>query len=407
MYDADEGAAVAVRIERVEREFILAAAAESGMDARIQVPGASLKCRIASAEGGKLRFACSEAQPVLPPRSRVSVFFDFRGQGVAFDSTLAGLSEGGIELDLPECMYRSLSRRWPRVASPRDLSVEFLLPDAGLKLDCPESDEWTEVELPELREGLDSQSLTSLVDSFKAKAAGLSCEGRVAMYKDKGPADIAEETASKFGRVLFVPSTLGSLPINDPYPSGRIVTLDMASDLEGPAAAAMGSLLSSLLKELALQGISTALWCPVLYYRYVVGMVIMSKAEGALDFGAVDLAWEFSRVLAYFLKRHGYFADSGEGEGPTRGAIVDASPSGLLAAVPKKGPNLMPGSSLRLRLGVKGRSIVCSAKIARRYEERGTRFYGIAFSDLGAADMALVSSGLYGEDEPAVVGGGV
>jgi hypothetical protein len=397
---------VAVRIERVEREFILAAAAESGMDARIQVPGTSLKCRIASSDGSRLFLALDGEPPALPPRSRVSVFFDFRGQGVAFDTSLAGLSEGGIELDLPEFMYRSLSRRWPRVAAPRDLSVEFLLPDAQLKLDCPESDEWTEVELPELREGLDSQSLSALVDSFKVKAAALGCEGRVAMYKDRGPADISEETASKFGRVLFVPSTLGSLPIGDPYPSGRIVTIDMASDLEGPAAAAMGSRLSSRLKELSGQGVSSILWCPVLYYRYVVGMVIMSKAEGALDFGAVDLAWEFSRVLAYFLKRHGYFADSGEGDGPIRGAIVDASPSGLLAAIPKKGPNLMTGSMLRLRLGVRERSIVCSARIARRYEERGTRFYGIAFADLGAADMALVSSGLYGEEEPALVGGG-
>jgi hypothetical protein len=397
---------VAVRIEKVEREFILATAADSRMEARIQVPGASLKCRILSVEDGRVALSLSDQAPPLSPRARVSVFFDFRGQGVAFESSVARLSEGALELGLPECMYRSLSRRWPRVATPRDLSVEFLLPDAQLKLDCPESEEWTEVELPELREGLDSQSLAALVDSFKAKAEGLACEGKVAMYKEKGPADIAEEMAAKLGRVLYAPSTLGSLPVGDPYPSGRIVTFEMASDLEGAAAAAMGSRLSLKLKELAGQGISSILWCPVLYYRYVVGMVVMSRTEGALDFGAVDLAWEFSRVLAYFLKRHGYFADSGEGEGPSAGAIVDASPSGLLAAVPRKGPNFMTGSTLRLRLGVRGKSIVCSARVARRYEEGGTRFYGIAFSDLGASDMAFISTGLYGEDEMATTAGG-
>lgn len=397
---------MAVRIEKVEREFILVTAAESKMELRIQAPGILLKSRILSAGDGKLVLSLPDAAPRFAPRAAISIFFDFRGQGVAFESSVIRHSDGTLELGYPECMYRSLSRRWPRVPAPRDITVEFLLPDAQLKLDCPESEEWTEVELPELREGLDSQSLAALVDSFKVKASGQASEGRVVMYKDKEPTDIAEEMAAKFGRVLYVPSTLSSLPIGDPYPSGRIVTLEMASDLEGPQAAAMGSKLSILLKELAAEGVSSILWCPVLYYRYVVGMVVMSRTEGALDFGAVDLAWEFSRVLAYFLKRHGYFADSGEGEGPTVGTVVDASPSGLLAAVPRRGPNFSTGSALQLRLGVRGKSIVCSAKIARRYEEGGTRFYGIAFTELPASDMALISTGLYGDADFASAGGG-
>ncbi len=397
---------MAVRIERVEREFILGTAAESKIEIRIQAPGNLIKSRILSIEGGRLVLALPASAPKFHPRSRISVFFDFRGQGVAFESSVVSSSEGSLTISFPEHMYRSLSRRWPRVAAPKDLVVEFLLPDAQLKLDCPESDEWTEVELPELREGLDSESLAGLVESFKEKASAMSSEGRVVMYKDKGPQDAAEEAAAKFGRVLYAPSTLGSLPIGDPYPSGRIVTLAMASDLEGPAAAAMGSRLSTRLKELAAEGISSILWCPILYYRYVVGMVIMSRSSGALDLGAVDLAWEFARVLAYFLKRHGYFADSGKGEAATAGSVVDASPSGLLVAVPRRGPNFMPGSGLRLRLTIKNKSLVCTAKVARRYEESGMRFYGIAFSDISAADMSFISAGLYGDEEFSSISGG-
>ncbi len=397
---------MAVRIERVEREFILGAAAESKIEIRIQAPGKLIKSRILSIEGGTLVLEIPDSAPKFTPRSRISIFFDFRGQGVAFESSVLSSSQGKLSIGFPEYMYRSLSRRWPRVAAPKDLVVEFLLPDAELKLDCPESDEWTEVELPELREGLDSESLAGLIESFKEKASAMSSEGRVVMYKDKGPQDAAEEAAAKFGRVLYAPSTLGSLPIGDPYPSGRIVTLAMASDLEGPAAAAMGSKLSARLKELASEGISSILWCPILYYRYVVGMVIMSRTSGALDFGAVDLAWEFARVLAYFLKRHGYFADSGKGEAATAGTVVDASPSGLLVAVPRRGPNFMTASSIKLRISIRNKSLVCTAKVARRYEEGGMRFYGIAFSDISAADMSFLSTGLYGDEEYTSISGG-
>ncbi len=403
---ASQGADVAVRIERVEREFILGAAADSGIELRIQNPGRLIRSRILAIEKDKIVLSLPDSAPAFPIRGRVSLFLDFRGQGVAFETSVLSREKGELGIAFPESMYRSLSRRWPRVAAPKDVVVEFLLPDAQLKLSCPESDEWTEVELPELREGLDSQSLAALIDSFREKAAALSSEGRVVMYKNREPADAAEQAAAKFGRVLYAPSTLSSLPISDPYPAGRIVTLEMASDLEGPAAAAIGSSLSARLKELAAEGVSSILWSPVLYYRYVVGMVIMSRSQGALDFGAVDLAWEFSRVLAYFLKRHGYFADSGEGEEPTKGGVVDASPSGLLAAVPRKGPNFMTGSILRLRLGVRGKTILCSARVARRYEEGGMRFYGIAFIDVSAADMSLISSGLYGDDELGSVPGG-
>jgi hypothetical protein len=126
----------------------------------------------------------------------------------------------------------------------------------------------------------------------------------------------------------------------------------------------------------------------------------------ALDFGAVDLAWEFSRILAWFLKRHGYFAESAGGASPKRGSIIDASPAGILAALPVGGPKIELGTVIRLRLGLKDKSIVCSGKVARRYNEGGMSFCGIAFMDLSAQDTATLSLSLYGEEEPFAVGGG-
>jgi hypothetical protein len=407
------GGAVAVRIDRVEREFILGSAAETKTEAKLRTAGRSMKCRVASFKGEGLSFTLPSDAASFVPRERVSVCFDFRGQAVAFEASVLSSASGLVELRLPEAMYRSLSRRWPRVSAPKDFSVEFLLPDSQLSLSCPESETWSDVELPELREGLDSKSLVALIDSFKAKASEIASEGRVIMYKDRGPGDVAEEMASRLGRSLYVPSTSGPLPMVDPYPSGRIITREIAEEFEGPAAVAQGSKLSSYLRGRALEGLKSGLWCPVVYYRYAVGMVVMSNGPEkprALDFGAVDLAWEFSRILAWFLKRHGYFADSDAAAGPRKGGIIDASPAGLLAALPGGSgqggfPSIPQGSVLRLRLSLKAKSIVCSGKVARRYEEGGMSYCGIAFMDLSAQDMATLSLGLYGEDEGRVEGG--
>jgi hypothetical protein len=402
---------VAVSINRVEREFILVSAAQAKSEARLRASGRSLKCLVSSAGDGSISFSTATVPPHFALRELVSVCFDFRGQAIAFDAPVIKATSNGLVLGLPESMYRSLSRRCARVCPPKGLTVDFLLADSSLRLNCPESEEWVEVELPELQEGLDSRDLVSLVDSFKAKAKSMASEGRVVMYKDKGPSDVAEKMAARMGKVLYVPSAFEALPLTDPYSGGRIVTRDMAGEYEASAVATSsptlttGSQLSSYLRGRAIKGFSSALWCPVVYYRYTIGMVLMSNGADrpfSLDFSAVDLAWEFSRILAWFLKRYGYFASS-DSEVATstlhRGGIVDASPSGLLAELPVGSLSIEQGTVIRLRLGLKDRSLVCSGKIARRYNEGGISFCGIAFMDLSAQDRAFLSRELYGEAE--------
>ena len=401
---------MAVRIDRVEREFILGTAAESKTEARLRAAGRSIPCRLSASGGEGVAFSVESGDPAFSPRELVSVCFDFRGQSVAFDAPVIKAGAGKVELGIPETMYRSLSRRWPRVRAPKGFTVDILLPDEQLRLDCPESEEWSDVELPELREGLDSRSLATLVESFKSKASLMASEGRVVMYKDKGPSDIAEEMAARLGRVLYVPSTNAGLPIADPYPSGRIVTREMAEDFEGAPVVAQGTKLASYLRARAAEGLNSALWCPVVYYRYSVGVVLMMNDRDrprSLDFGAVDLAWEFSRILAWFLKRHGYFADSATGEvAPRMGGLIDASPAGLLMALPSGGPKIDQGAIIRLRLGLGAdKTICCSGKVARKYQEGGMNFFGLAFMDFSAEDRAVLSLELYGETEEFPGGG--
>jgi len=246
------------------------------------------------------------------------------------------------------------------------------------------------------------------VESFKSKASEIASEGRVLMYKDRGPSDVAEEMSARLGRVLFAPSTLGPLPQSDPYPMGRIVTREMAEDFEGLAAASQGSRLAAYLQSKAIEGCVSCLWCPVVYFSYTVGVVYMANEKSraqSLDYQAVDLAWEFSRILAWFLKRHGYFAATGNEAKPSKGGIIDASPSGILAALPGNAQSLEQDSVIRIRLSLKNKKIVCSGKVARKYREGDSNFCGIAFIGLSAQDLAAISLGLYGEDEQYAEGG--
>jgi hypothetical protein len=403
---------MAVRIDRVEREFILGVASEAKLEARVQAPGASLSCRLDGADRHRLRLRPSRGRiPFIPRRERVSVYFDFRGQGMAFESPVLGSVEGSIDLELPEAMYRDLSRRWPRVKEPKNLQAQFLIPGDELRLECPESDEWGEIRPPEAGDGLEHGDFPSLVESFKVRSRSLASEGRVVLYREKFPADLAERYASRLGRVLFVPSTLSGLPIADPYPEGRLVTRNMVEDIEGPSSWTGSGRFDLYLARRAKEGLNSAIWCPVLYCRYTVGMVLVSNGPDrprALDLDSVDLSWAFARNLAWFLRRHGYFAATRSGEAPSGDAlgaeapavparVIDASPSGILAALPQRGPRVKPGFSLGLRLRLGDEDLLCEARVARGFEDSESRFYGLTLGGLPAAHVASMTRGLYGD----------
>ncbi len=388
---------MAVKIDVVEREFILGSAVEKGIPARLQAAGRTADCRLAEVGKESVRLALEGEPPVLHPRERVSVYFDFRGQGVFFESRVRRAGAEGPELDLPDSMFRSLQRHWPRVRSPRGISVELLLPDAGFELPCPESREWSEVEKPEIGPGLDAASLEHLVSSFKESAQAVADEGHVVMYKGREPADRAEEVAARIGRVLFLPTLPGPIPAEEPFPGSGIVTRDQAQDLEGYELPLERSRLGRCLASKAEAGIGSALWCPVSYYRYTVGMVMLSIGSGhSLGREALDLARDFSRMLAWFLKRHGYFASIEDARKRGAGDIVDASPSGLLVRMPADGAGIKEGSTFSLALFHGGRNVVCDVRVARSYDEGKARFYGLAFRGLPESETASLADELYG-----------
>lgn len=404
---------MASKIDRVEREFILVSAAEGHNPARIQAQGRTINCPFASADKNLIRFSPPiGSAEAFTAWEIVTVYFDFRGQGFVFQSTVKKTGRGPgcdvLELAYPESMYRGLSRHWPRVRPPLDLSVDLILPDGGLKLPCPVSLEYAEVDLPDSRGNLKADSLATLVESFKFKASELVDENRVVMFKDgKGPGDYGEEIVSKLGRALFIPSVLSGLPIVDPYPDGRVITRADFDAIAGNPELTDASKIADFIEASGRSGLSAALWCPIRYYRYTVGVVYLASKAGSprpFDFRLLDFAWDFSRLLAWFLKRHGYYDGGSAIEAPRRGAVVDASTTGLLVGLGSGQPRLKTGTRLELILGLEKRKERCSGRVVRYFMQEGRSYYGLAFEGLDPEAETRLSEGLYGTDAATIAG---
>lgn len=398
---------MAARIEKVEKEFILMAAAEGALPLRIQAAGGSLTCRLSGADQSLLRLSPRKEEP-NPFRAweTVSVQFDFRGQPMAFTTKVRRSGQGLLELASPELLYRDLLRRWPRVQAPRGYSARLLLPGFGLSLSCPESREYAEVEEPD--RGMGAASLSALIEEFRRKAAELSDENRVIMFRQgRGPADAAEATASALGRVVFVPSVLSGLPIVDPYPEGLLVTQGALEDFEGPLSLAGDSALGAYLETRARGGLVAALWCPILYYRYVIGIVYLgANSLRPFDLREVDFAYGFSRALAWSLKRYGYFESASPQNDLCAASLIDLSPSGLLISLGRGMPVLKPSSTLDLVLQSPQGEKSLRARVARHFSAGKDAFYGLAFEGLPESEASELASGLYGPDSDIPAQGG-
>lgn len=397
---------VAAKIDRVEKEFILETAAETGILFQLQAAGRTQRSRLTEVAKESLRFAMpGDMRLPFRPGERLSVLFEFREQNLAFSTSIRKASREWLEVAWPEAMYRGLARRWPRVWRPRGLAAELFIPGAALRLACPECREYVDVQRPE--SGNESESLNLLVEQFRGKARELASEGRVIMFKDgRLPENPAEEIASRLGRVLFVPSTQSGLPIVDPYSEDRIITQEMAEDYAGPLALAGASALEAYLQEKAKAGTRSAVWCPVAYYKYSVGLIYLENGVDrprSLDFSAVDFAWDFSRSLAWTLKRYAYFESGAEGSTTRRGEVIDASPKGLLVGLGEGSPPLKPGASFGLRLFYGNAHLPCQARVARRVVEGTRSYYGLALEGLTEGDTDTLVRGLYGEGDLAEI----
>ena len=327
-------------------------------------------------------------------------YFDCHGSKYAFDTTVRNCNQNKIMIDPPLKLLKSLQRKYVRVRKPRGIEILFHLANEDIVLDYPVCPEYISVEANEKSALNSGEKIPELINSFKNQLMDRCSNCTIIMFRTKKPELFEEELISKTGKVLFIPSTGSSLPKTDPYPEGRIITQGIEENFEDPNYFIEGSKFEKLLAEKKTKSISSEIWCPIVYYQYVVGYVnVINMGTESFDISMVDYLWDFSRLLAYKLKVSGYFSLAADTIEPRkhRASILDISPGGMFISLPKteiRTP-IREGSIFAIEIQIGSTNIHCSARITRRYDENASTSYGMSFTDIIPADVSLLYEFLY------------
>ncbi|MBN1615895.1 MAG: PilZ domain-containing protein, partial [Spirochaetales bacterium] len=146
--------------------------------------------------------------------------------------------------------------------------------------------------------------------------------------------------------------------------------------------------------------ISSEIWCPIIYYQYVVGYIyVTDRSGGSFDVSMVDYLWDFSRILAFNLKQTGYFSGEKKSEAAPghQAQVLDMSPGGTLISLPRSEIRtpIKEGSVFSVDVLMGDKTVNCSVKVVRRYEESEAISYGMTFLNLSSQDVMQIYEGLY------------
>lgn len=392
----------------IEKEFILNQVKKSGSRVVVFGSGKSLDGTLKDFDKETLVLkAKAEEARTFKPWDAVSVFLSYQSQRVTFPGKIK--KNTGVELiiALPENLIKAPQRKAVRVQPPQDIKLEFLLQNEKIRIDCPESSEYAELEMPALSVGFETGSINALLDSFKEKASTMYSKSGIVMFnRNNKPETVEERLISEIGRTLLVTSTHSQLPSSDPYPEGRIITQEMADAFEGPSVFIEGSALECSRAEKTASGIISELYCPILYYQYVIGYIYLMNDENrktCLDYRSVDFAWEFAHILAYTLKTNNYFKlDEQYIADPYKPQVVDLSSSGCLLLMPKSSfkVKLKHGSVLDMSISRAdpATSVTMKGRVTRRFDDRENEYYGVAFITTEMETSIALNTILYADD---------
>ena len=156
------------------------------------------------------------------------------------------------------------------------------------------------------------------------------------------------------------------------------------------------------LRDKRSKGVLSELLCPVIFQEYVIGYVHLRNTDQNLppfDLDLVDLMGQFAKILAYSLRRNGYFKDAPKNEKKYGANIIDISASGALFSSDQTGlaQSLVVGSEIDLELKAGNRSVTMAGKIVRRFSDASSHFFGVDFRDMKAEDLRFIFELLDGD----------
>jgi len=395
---------MATNLKRIEKEFILGSARDDKVPFLLIAGTGEWPCLITSIVPDGITF--SHAMPLrLLKRSQIYEFrFVYREQPMAFRARILEVRDSSVITEMPEAVYKNLGRRYSRRALPTEIVVSFSFKGDRYQLSFPTTKEFEPVAEPELDSAFDPRDIRALVGEFNDRAAEFASERAVRMFKDRHPETLEERLIVRTGKIYYLPTSAGGLPVVDPYVTPRIVTRDVFSDFLRDE-----DMREDLLEDEVLRfernkktsGILSELMIPLLFQEYVIGYVYLVNnivGKPPFDLPVLETFHQFAKVLAYSLKMNGYFRNAPKKAQDFAADVIDISAGGLMFSNSSRelSTSLLPGSDIEIAIKAKGRSVKALASVKRVFRDASRSYFGIEYASLEPEDFRFLFECLYG-----------
>jgi len=394
---------MATPIKRIEKDFLLKVLYDE------QIPVMYLKGRtqyvllVEKPTKAQIFFKADRPIEGLKIRKKLDLMFDYRGQVIIFSIEVTSFKDDHIIAEEPEFLYKNLERSFSRVSTPPDLQIQFSFLGDRYSLTYPKINEYENsdgnIALPQ-----DPKNLSGLIDQMAAWIRGFASAYKLVIFRDVKPTTTEERLLAETGKSIYLPSTKGMFPDEDPHPKKRIITDDLFRrylESTGVNLQFVDDAYSRFIRQKHESGITSDLWVPILFQEYVIGYIHIwnnTEEKHPFEYGVIDTLYQFSKILANSLRANGYFESGKLKNDPFDGRIIDISASGLLFTYPNSvlATTLMPDSELSVRLTVPRRTVNAKARIVRRYRDNIQTYYGCRFLDMEPEDLRFLFEYIYG-----------
>jgi hypothetical protein len=395
---------MATNLKRIEKEFILGSARDDKVPFLLIAGTGEWPCLITSIVPDGITF--SHAMPLrLLKRSQIYEFrFVYREQPMAFRARILEVRDSSVVTEMPEAVYKNLGRRYSRRSLPIELVVSFSFKGDRYQLSFPTTKEFEPVTEPERDSAFDPHDIRALVGEFNDRAAEYASERAVRMFKDRHPESLEERLIVRTGKIYYLPTSAGGLPVVDPYVTPRIVTRDVFTDFLRDEDVREDLLEDEVLRferNKKTSGIFSELMIPLLFQEYVIGYVYLVNTiagKPPFDLPVLETFHQFAKVLAYSLKVNGYFRNAPKKAQDFAADVIDISAGGLMFSTTSREltTSLLPGSEIELAIKAKGRNVKVLASVKRVFRDASRSYLGIEYANLEPEDFRFLFECLYG-----------
>jgi hypothetical protein len=394
---------VATGINRIEKEFVLKDMMEQRYPLEVHIGRERLQGFIE--ELGEDTLGLRLANDLFPDDAAELVcFFRFRNNPMTFRTSVIEATDGHARVELPDSVYRDLSRGFERIKPPAGLTLSFVHKGTSIELDYPDTDQYEPVDDPGVQPSFDVSQIAALMASFRERASDFADDSKIIMFRERTPSSFQEQIVSQTGKTLVVPLTGTESRLEPIEVRERVLSQDQVvahEEERGKDVFSVLERLGTLVNQNRAKGITHELYCPVLYHQYVVGymyLVRAGKSEEPFPPETFEFALYYARILAYSLKKNGYFqAEKGETEYGAH-ALIDISGSGALFVVPEGTPVIHLFTDLALKLRMSERTIAIKGRVMRKFEDKHGTYLAVQFIELDPDDMDFLIEQIYGAD---------